>query len=610
MSGLSDLRFEYSLEDLPTLVEAYESVSGEAKQILNQIVHSYNNVSLQWLRNLPRRFRDEFDCLYDNNLLDRTEQDDPRVPHDLIFLPDGPGRRWDQLSGLLHRLPEDCVRQWLGTATDIDPETLETKLVYRRLASKIQPSSPDSSSLEQVKKYLGDDRWISVDHPEIAVEASLDEFYGDLNQANPIHEALLAGHLLPVWDNSFAVTGILRAEEWVESNQSSTVSSREAKTAPEKDWDRSPFSLSEQLKIILIVNDALPMRLTEDESPHRFDLKEAARIAGWDRDHVEYLTKVVLEHQFLGAGDDRYYVTERYSEWENDSFSLSPLATGLTLTDGEDGNVTTNVDLSFGNLLRSILEQLAELESGISLDEFVAGFRSHPSVQNQVLAGTIDPEDPLARTRDLIDRSLDLLYWLGLCDRADENKNLYRINERGRKVAGGTRLESSAEEELPLILQPDGQLMLPLECPLETFLHVNPFGLMAKVDRMIVYQIDDKSLVQALNKGWDAAGFREFLSENVRELPNPMKELFDDILEDVEDVSIEEVHHLLEFDKGATAAKAMNVLNNYKPKRINETTVVLRSETSEETIYRNLSRGGIRLKTRSEQGAASPILDR
>jgi hypothetical protein len=87
-----------------------------------------------------------------------------------------------------------------------------------------------------------------------------------------------------------------------------------------------------------------------------------------------------------------------------------------------------------------------------------------------------------------------------------------------------------------------------------------------------------------------------------------MRELFEDLLEDVEDVSVNRVHHLLEFERGATAAKAMNALNNYNPERIGETLIVLRSDTSEETIRRNLSRGGIRLRTASEKGAASPTL--
>jgi hypothetical protein len=126
---------------------------------------------------------------------------------------------------------------------------------------------------------------------------------------------------------------------------------------------------------------------------------------------------------------------------------------------------------------------------------------------------------------------------------------------------------------------------------------------------MIGYQIDRQSLVQALNEGWDATGFRSFLEEKTQSVPEPLQDLFEETIGNVKEIEIEKVHHLIRFADGATAAKAANILNNYDPMRIDEKTLVLRSETSSETIRRNLSRGGIRLSGGDMDSKMSPLLD-
>lgn len=607
---MTDPGFQLSLEDLPSLRDRYQDCTETEKQILNQVTHDSSVLRPAESETLPSRYDQALTSLEEAELLDAGVDDEYVVPPDLLFLPDGPGRRLDQFSGVLHRLPESVVRRWLAAWGQENVDELETLAVYRRLASEVIDAEPDGSVREELNSVFDGGSWRPKSELPFDLPDSLDEVFGDLNPSEtPFHEGLLTGFLLPVWNDSLETTGVFRSDNPETSDVSVAVAGSDHGDANEKNWDRSPFDFPEQLKISLIVNDALPLRLTEDNSPHRFDLKEAARITDWSLAHVDFLTKYLIERDLLGAEDDRYFITDRFEEWEQGSPLINALFTGLVPeVDVEEPVATQHTDFSFGLLLQSLLRVLGDNGSGVDLETDLNGLVELPEVRAVVAArsGFVNDYDRARRT--LVEEAFERLYRIGLCDRF-EDQHRYRINDRGERLLRNRRLGIEPEEDLPLILQPDGQLMLPLECPLESFRHVNPFGLIVKVDRMIVYQIDDKSLVQALNDGWDAQGFREFLEENVRELPNPMEELFDDILDDVEDVSIDQVHHLLEFETGATAAKAMNLLNNYEPSRIDECTVVLRSKTTEETIRRNLSRGGIRLRQEGSRGVLSPISD-
>lgn len=612
MRTVTDGQFCRSREDLPGLRERYENCSPEEKRLLHQFVHVERAPGADTIDRLPTRYETALESLLESDLLQRGDGTVTVIP-DLVYLPDGPGRRWDQLPGVLHRLPEQYVRDWWHVLGGEQADETDTYLVYRRLAGEISGADSDDGDGEKIDSLFDGRAWMSPGElPEpLRVPASLDELYrADSVEENTLIDGLLSGCCFPVWDQSHELRGIVRASRRRDGDAAEPLRAGATPAVDEKDWDRSPFSLAEQLKIALIVNDALPLRLTDDDDPHRFDLKEAARITDWNLPHVDYLTNFVVELGFLDARGDRFFITDRYLEWERDETTLDPLLTGLVPVDGEDDFRTEfHDDLSFGFLIESLLDALDGLEVGISLQTLLEQFHQQETVLSVLMGRPLAGEDYSGEARTLLRRTLELLYWLGLCDRWTEDGTRYRINERGRRLLEGAEFGVETEDELPLILQPDGQLMLPLECPMETFRHVNPFGLIVKVDRMIVYQVDDKSLVQALNEGWDARGFRDFLHGTVRELPNPMEELFDDILEDVEDVSIEDAHHLLRFETGATAAKAMNVLNNYNPSRLDERTLVLHSKTTEETIRRNLSRGGIRLRTDSEQGASSPIVE-
>jgi hypothetical protein len=390
------------------------------------------------------------------------------------------------------------------------------------------------------------------------------------------------------------------------------MSTTETNPAPEtedKVWERMPFSLSEQLKILLIFVDGLPFRSTNEGYPNRLDVGEASDLCGWSERHLHLLIHRAMELGLIVDDGDRFYMTERVEAWER----------GELETDRSSSRIPAYWTIEEGVTSPQLREDHAVYDAVVSLLNLLERDQAdHPIDQVlTLLEGESAPADLFEETEledDAAGRSLiHLARDLGFVDVivTEDQLDRVKINERGEKEltdAGSSAPVTDSDQSLPMILQPDGRMMLPLESPLEHFRQIHPYVLLTGIDNMIEYNIDGRSLVKAENEGWDTRAFYEFLEAQNGSIPDTVESLFEESKDDAEDVRIESVHHLLTFEKGATAAEAMRVLSNYQPERVDENRLILRSSSSPETIKKNLSRAGIRIQmaTGPERGA-SPL---
>lgn len=378
----------------------------------------------------------------------------------------------------------------------------------------------------------------------------------------------------------------------------------------EKVWERVPFSLSEQLKILLIFVDGLPFRSTKQDYPNRLDVGEASDLCGWSEQHLHLLIHRALELDLIRADGDRFYMTKRVNDWETGQLDLdledSRIPPYWTINDGPT-SPQLREDTAVYDSLIVLLKLLERDQSAHPVDQIKAKLRDESTASELF--------DETGEDVDGAEQLIQLAHDLGFVDVKLDDSTLdqVKINERGdRLVAGGrsTGDVTAEEQELPMILQPDGRFMLPLESPLEYFRRIHPFVLLTGIDNMIEYNIDGRSLVKAENEGWDTRSFYDFLEEQNGSVPETVQSLFEESKDDAEEVRIEDVHHLLTFENGATAAEAMRVLSNYQPERIDENRLLLRSSSSADTIKKNLSRAGIRIQMATgPTQEASPLKD-
>lgn len=610
VSSNDEINFEISNG---VVKDVLSQLTEEQEVILNHLVHVPGDLRDRPIKEeISGAYRDAFDSLRGTELLDEEEDGTLVVPDSVKYHPDGPGVRRDQLSGVLHRLPVDAVRKWYRDLGGTDVDQTEDWLVFRRLVSEmgrtreeldssLPPDWPDDL-LRKEPATLGLDDGIPIE-----------TLFSHLTESSTdVAPYFRAGLLLPSWNEDGVIRSVL-LECSVRRDQSyPELSGSEQPSGREVEWERKPFSPAEQLKFLLIGADAVPFRETREGEPHRFDLKELARVSEWSTEHLEYLTFLLIENGFLEARDERFFMNQRAEEWDEGTVSLNPFWSrfGTTrITPGEDAPGSTP-DLTAGRTLRTALRAVVDTDGEVRAETLKNTLRDQDLFRSLLMV--LDDEDRLLEERldDLVEGVLETLFSFGMTDRLEVDESVfYRPNDRGRAVLESEVLRGPEHEELPYILQPDGQLLVPLESPLRSFRRVNPFALLVKADRMLGYQIDRQSLVQALNDGWDATGFRTFLGEKTESVPEPLEDLFEETIGNVKEIEVQEVHHLIQFADGATTAKAANILNNYKPIRIEETTLVLQSETSPETIRRNLSRGGIRLSGGDKDSSMSPLLD-
>lgn len=375
--------------------------------------------------------------------------------------------------------------------------------------------------------------------------------------------------------------------------------------APQDTWQRVPFSLAEQLKILLIFMDALPFRTTQQEYPNRLDVGEASALVDWPEEHLHWLIHRAIECDLVATRDDRFYMTEAVEEWEDGIISVPIEESTVPFYENLEGGATEPIQEENGAFFKTFKRLLGSLRQAQAFDpetiqeRFTFSSNSDRSQDHQVL----------------LENRLRQAYQLGWIDLRFEEKQIVEVelNERGEAwledpSSGDTNPE--IDQSLPVILQPDGQMMIPLEFPLSSFRKVHPFVLLTDIDNMVKYSMDQRSLVNAENEGWNTSSFRGYLEELTGPLPETVEALFQESDQEAESIRIEDVHHLLTFERGATAAEAMRVLSNYQPERIDENRLLLRSSTTADTIKKNLSRAGIRIQmdTGSDQDA-SPLLE-
>ena len=522
------------------------------------------------------------------------------VPREVAFHPAGPGRRLDQPVGCLHRLPKEIRRQWLASL-----DLAENYRGMLQLGEKIYSARTTDEHLEALSSGIEGGSFIEKsEFPELPDD--LTGLYGELTADGDEIQFLIAhGFLLPHWDENGRITKFipderlqgrldLRHSDFLES-LCSQISPPQLDAAEEGQWSRHPFQLPEQLKMFLVLADALPFRTTENNYPHRFDIKEASRLLGWEKKHCCLLLDLLLENNLLVAGEERYYLSEEV-EATPDDFGVSLLETGLDLTgrsEGEGTSVSSGVDFSAGELFLELRSSLAG--AGPRQPEEIVTEKLAEKVWLHLAAGLVEGMAPEDRAVELLDTVLKSFYWFGGADvRKFTDRWEISLNGYGQKLPGDITASAPAED-MPFILQDDGTVMVPLESSLEEFRAINPFALLVSMDRLIEYQIDKQSLVEALNGGWDVNRFKSFLVDKNGELPPGLQSLFKEVGGEGESIRIREVYHLLEFERGATAAEAMSVLSNYDPLRLETEKILLRKQTSEETIRRNLSRAGIKM---------------
>ncbi len=612
VSSIDSVNFKLSGKDIQEVRSTLSDLTESEETLLNHLVHQTGMPGdFTTDQEISGRYRDVLETLLQTDLVLEDDNGSPIVPDAVKFLPEGPGTRRDQLSGVLHRLPLPAVREWYRILGGEDPETTEDWLVFRRLVTEIHrrreelnsylPQNWTQTILQKDPSSLGLDDQVTVNN-----------FFSYMEDSSPDFAShFLAGVLLPSWDEDGVIRSVILEFSFRLDSTDQKVSSVERSSGREVEWERKPFSPAEQLKFLLIAADAVPFRETREGEPHRFDLKEVARVSEWSIDHLEYLTFLLVENGFLETRDERFFMNQLAEDWDDGTVSLSPFLSchGTTrITSVEDAPGTTS-DLTAGRILETALRMIVEADGEVLADNGKETLRDHLNFRSLLMTLPEEGISPEKRLGDIAEGVLETLFEFGLTDRLEQDEMIfYRPNDRGKAVLESEELRGPEHEELPYILQPDGQLLVPLESPLRAFRRINPFALLVKADRMLGYQIDRQSLVQALNDGWDATSFRSFLERKTESVPEPLEDLFNETVGNVKEVEVRKVHHLIQFKDGATTAKAANILNNYDPIRIDENTLVLQSETSPETIRRNLSRGGIRLSGGNKDANMSPLL--
>jgi hypothetical protein len=607
------LNFTYGDEELSEAEKRLNDLDTPGEVLLNQAVHTPEFITETVLNNVPKIYTESLEELIQGPLLNRHNDGTVSVPDDVVFLPDGPGVRDDQLSGFLHSVNPATVRGWLSSLTGEDADQLPDKTLYRELVRKVYQRRENLE--EPLDSVLPENHWTPLDDLEAGLNGDLSTAYRSLTPNSNVNDRLLlAGVLLPVVDEANQVAGVVIADEYRPGNDEDRPDLPTSVSVDrEVEWERKPFSPAEQLKFVLLASDAVPFRVTKEGQPHRFDLKEVARVSDWSTEHLEYVAYFLLENGLLDNRDERFYLTDSALEWDDGRFGIRPFITRCSprLSSSEEDDIQPLAnDFSPGRVIVEILKVLRDVSGPVDASDIVESLVDRDVIQDALMAAP-NHRLPTDKNRsELVETYLECIHSFGMIDRREnDDRRYYRFNERGQELLETQEIRSPEQEELPYILQPDGQLLVPLESPLDEFRQLNPFALLVKADRMLGYQIDRQSLVQALNDGWDAARFRSFLETRTDSIPEPLEDLFDETIGDVEPVNIRSVHHLIEFETGATAAKALNLLSNYEPLRIDETRIVLRSETSEDTIRRNLSRGGIRLSSKGSEQGRSPIIE-
>ncbi|MFB6356780.1 MAG: hypothetical protein ABEJ65_09725 [bacterium] len=370
----------------------------------------------------------------------------------------------------------------------------------------------------------------------------------------------------------------------------------------ETTWEQISFRFSEQLKILLLLFDSLPFRSTHDHLPHRLDLKEASRLTDWPVRHLEWLACFLTHEGLVESGEDRFFWTDRIREWEQDT-GCSVFEEDLPIViEIDDEEIVLPADSEHTKLYLSLLNRL-ENEQEIARARLVKQLSSQDEI-NPALEQFEEITGNQISAERLLHSVIKEAYWIGWIDREQDDEAVaLRLNDRGESVLEGEALEPLSESgsELPMIAQPDGSLLIPLEAPVEDYRHIHPFTLVVDVDRMMQYRLDKSSLTHAMNQGWDVYKFFQYLEDRIGDLPDPMRMILEDLSDSPESIGIKEVSHVLTFEKGATASEAARLLSNYNPERLDETTLLLRSSTQTETIRKNLSRGGIRLNSDSDE---------
>jgi len=374
-------------------------------------------------------------------------------------------------------------------------------------------------------------------------------------------------------------------------------------------WQRSSFSLAEQLKILLIFADGLPFRSTQRNYPNRLDVSEASELIQWPERHLHWLIHRALELGLIDSDDGRFFMTETVEDWEQGELN-PPLEESSVPNHEQLANEVTEVEAGKkGRVFKAqnqLITKLHSLQAPQSISELLEVFDSDDTVYGSS-SNSVNRE---AILRNRIRQAYDL----GWVDVQLEEGTIreVQVNQRGERWLEGEEVADAGPEidqSLPVILQPDGQLLVPLESPLEIFRCAHPFVLLTGIDNMVKYNMDQRSLVNAENEGWNTQAFYNFLEEETGNIPETVASLFRETDEEAERIRVEPVHHLLEFERGATAAEAMRVLSNYQPERIDEHRLILRSSTTPETIKKNLSRAGIRIQMDTNQSRAqSPLL--
>ncbi len=579
--------------------------------LLNEAVHSGE---LSVFSPLAEKWVEKIEMLVRTGLILPVSPGGFRVAREIVFHPHGPGRRIDQPAGCLHRLPGEVRSQWL--------KSFGLKNNHRglvKLAEEIYSAEPAEAELEYLAEKITDGP--IIEKSEIAgVPEDLEDFYSSLASCTKKSRSLIAaGFLLPLWDENNRITKFVVAErlqprlgveyEGVFRSRAGEITPPEIDSAEKGQWSRHPFRLSEQLKMLLILADALPFRSTENDYPHRFDINEATRLLGWEKEHCYLLLDLLLDFNLLAAEEERYYLTEK-TETTSDDFGVSLSETCINLVNRvrtEDSFEPYGCDFSAGKIFLELRENLNS--SGLEPGEIITGQLARGLWRHLATAPGLG-EDIETMALELLSTVLKSYYWFGGADvRKDDGFWEIKLNEYGRGLPADIKNET-AGETMPFILQEDGTMMIPLDSSLKEFRSVNPFALLVGMDRLIEYKIDKQALVEALNGGWDIKRFKSFIAGKNGRLPSTLESLFDEVGVEGETVIIREAYHLLEFERGATAAEAMSVLSNYDPRRLAPEKILLGKKTSEETIRRNLSRAGIKMAgTDDKLREISPLVE-
>lgn len=584
------------------LSSTLQGLSPRQQALLQDLLHRQDGTAVS-TEVYPARFADDLRTLVEEGLVVPVSETEVFVLREVAFHPAGPGRRPDQLPGLLRSLPDDWLHRWQESYGV--PTGFEGYLPLGEALLERGTPGPDFRNL------IGNRLWLDPeDPPEGAVDSPGDLYEGDPEEAEGLKHWVLNGWLAPVTDSNQIVEYwlVTRSARSDGSPQVPRSWNREQEPA-EDEWDQQAFTWSEQLKMLLVLSDSLPFRVTRQDFPNRLDLGEVKRLTEWSESHVQTMVNVLLERRLIRPGEERFFLTERAEQPDSMGFPLwirPPL-----WRDELDESTAAHPadDFSFARHAASLLERLLDEEEPKSIDDELMEETGWETVWD-LWAGQPPEMRPHPNHAPQLFRGLvETLVEAGWLDGGYAGERLVsvRVNDRTADVFGEP--DESGKDDLPIILQPDGDLMVPLKAPLEWFRRINPFSLLVNVDHMIRYHLDRESLVQASNEGWDCRAFRSFLEEHTGDLPDPVGSLFKDLDRQAAEVDISEVHHLVEFDDEGTASKAYRALSNYEPRRVDGTILLLGKKTTEETIRRNLSRAGIRIQGTSEEDRiGSPVL--